>query len=177
MTALEIVFKSIENLTPLELEEMNEVDHLAFYEEDGDDDWWQEWAPPQMRWLMKEEGHVVSTVGLIRREILAGEIRLRIGGIGGVATRPDRQRLGYAARLMEASAQFMQSDPWFQYGMLFCDQNRIPYYSTCRYVLISNELYVRRNEARQPFTDSCMVLDLRGEPFPGGVVDCLGLPW
>ncbi len=97
MSGLEIVFKPLEELTPLELEEMNEVDHLAFYEEDGDENWWQHWASPTLRWLGKVDGMVVSTVGLIRREILVGGNPFQIGGIGGVATRPDKQCLGYAA--------------------------------------------------------------------------------
>jgi predicted N-acetyltransferase YhbS len=172
-----IVFKNLEALTPSELEEMNEVDHLAFFEEDGNDDWWQDWAAPTMRFLGKEDGRVVSTVGLIRREILVGEISYRVGGIGGVATRPDRQQLGYAGKLMAASKRFMKDDPWYQYGMLFCDPKRIPYYQKSGYVRISNPLYVRRDSDRHLFPDPCLVLNLRGNPFPPGEVDCMGLPW
>ena len=89
-TNFEIVFKNIGELTPTEHEEMSEVDHLAFFEEDGDDDW-SRWASPTMRFLGKEDNRVVSTVGLIQREILVEGIPYRIGGVGGVATRPDRR--------------------------------------------------------------------------------------
>ncbi len=173
----EVVFKKLEELTPSELEEMNEVDHLAFFEEDGDDDWWQDWAAPTMRFLGKENGKVVSTVGLIRREILAGGKSYRIGGIGGVATRPDRQRLGYARKLLTESTKFMRFDLWYQYGMLFCDPKRIPYYTKCGYSLIHNSVFVWRGEERKSFSESCMVIDLHGLAFPEGEVDCKGLPW
>jgi predicted N-acetyltransferase YhbS len=177
MSSLEIVFKKVEELTPQELVEMNEVDHLAFYEEDGDDPWWQEWATPEMRFLGKEAGLVVSTVGLIRREILVGEKVCHIGGIGGVATLPARQRMGFAGRLMEASTDHMRYDPWYEYGMLFCDPKRISYYAKSGYSLIENRIYVRRNGERVSFVDTCMALPLRGLEFPAGDVDCQGLPW
>jgi GNAT superfamily N-acetyltransferase len=173
----EIVFKNLEELTASELEEMNEVDHLAFFEEDGDDDWWQDWAAPTMRFLGKEDGRVVSTVGLIRREILVGGKPSRIGGIGGVATRPDRQKMGYAGKLLVESTRFMLSDTWYQYGILFCDPKRIPFYQKSGYTRITNSLYVRRESDRHLFPDPCLALDLRGLPFPEGEVDCLGLPW
>jgi GNAT superfamily N-acetyltransferase len=173
----EIVFKNIGELTPTEHEEMNEVDHLAFFEEDGDDDWWQDWASPTMRFLGKEDNRVVSTVGLIQREILVEGIPYRIGGVGGVATRPDRQKLGYAGRLLTETKRFMNDDPWYEYGMLFCDPKRIPYYQKSGYERISNSLYVRRESDRQLFPDPCLVLDLRGNIFPPGEVDCMGLPW
>jgi len=173
----EIVHKNLEELTPPELEEMNEVDLLAFYEEDGDEDWWQDWASPTIRFLGKENGRVVSTVGLIRREIVVGGIPYRIGGVGGVATRPDKQQLGYAGRLLAESTRFMKNDPWYQYAMLFCDPKRIPYYQKSGYAQITNPLYVRRESDRHLFPDPCMALELREYPFPIGEVDCMGLPW
>jgi GNAT superfamily N-acetyltransferase len=177
MMDLEIVFRNLEDLSPMELEEMNEVDHLAFYEEDGDDDWWKNWASPIIRFLGKENGRVVSTVGLIRREILVDGKPYCIGGIGGVATCPDRQKLGYAALLMAESTRYMKMEPDYQFGMLFCDPKRIPYYEKCGYEQISNEVYVWRGNERHLFPDTCMALELREYPFPLGDVDCMGLPW
>jgi GNAT superfamily N-acetyltransferase len=177
VSELEIVFKPLEKLTPLELEEMNEVDHLAFFEEDGDENWWQDWAAPTLRFLGKMDGRVVSTVGLIRREILVGGNPYRIGGVGGVATRPDKQQLGYASRLLAEATRIMTEDLWFQYAMLFCDPKRVPYYQKSGYARITNPLFVRRESDRHMFPDPCMVLVLRGIPFPPGEVDCMGLPW
>ena len=177
MMGLEIVFRNLEDLSPLELEEMNEVDHLAFYEEDGDDDWWKDWASPTMRFLGKENGSVVSTVGLIRREILVDGKPYGIGGIGGVATRPDRQKMGYAALLLAESTRYMRTEPNYQFGMLFCDPKRISYYKKCGYDQISNQVYVRRGNERHLFPDPCMALELWEFPFPIGEVDCMGLPW
>jgi predicted N-acetyltransferase YhbS len=177
MSPLEIVVKNLGDLTPLELEEMNEVDHLAFFEEDGDEDWWQDWQTPELRFLGMVGGRVVSTVGLIRREILVDSDPIRVGGIGGVATRPDRQRQGYAGKLLAESEKFMRTDPWYEYGMLFCDPKRVPYYAKFGYSTIQNRLFVRRNGERVHFPDTCMVLNLSGDSFPSGEVDCMGLPW
>lgn len=177
MSDLEIVFRKVEELSPQELLEMNEVDHLAFYEEDGDDPWWQEWAAPEMRFLGKEADLVVSTVGLIRREIQVGGKICRIGGIGGVATLPAKQRMGFAGQLMEACTAYIRNDPWYDYGMLFCDPKRIAYYAKSGYALIGNRIFVHRDGERVLFVDTCMALSLRGLEFPAGDVDCQGLPW
>jgi aminoglycoside 2'-N-acetyltransferase I len=174
---LEIMVRKITDLNPREQEEMSLIDHLAFYEEDGDNDWWQDWSPSEICFLGKEEGKIVSNVGLITREVLVNGEPIMIGGIGGVMTRPDRQYRGYAAKLLEEAREFMLADPIYQFGMLFCEPKRAHFYSKAGYVTKTNPVFVRRDGKRKAFPDHFMVLELRGEPFPKGDVDCMGLPW
>jgi aminoglycoside 2'-N-acetyltransferase I len=174
---LEVLVKKMEELTSREREELNLVDHLAFFEEDGDSDWWKDWATSEICFLGREAGKIVSNVGMITREILVGGIPVTVGGIGGVATRPDRQRQGFAAALLAESQKYMAADPVYQFGMLFCDPKRTVYYGKSGYRQMTNQVFIRRGTERHLFPDTFMVLELRGYPFPEGEVDCMGLPW
>lgn len=177
MAELEIVFRRSAELTSDESTQLDEVDHLAFSEviEEAPD--FSEWAMPELHFLGKLDGRVVSNVGLITRTIRVAGSPLVIGGIGGVATLPIYQRSGYARQLMDESSRFMHSHREYEYGMLFCSNERIPYYNRCGYRVIDNPVFVLQGGTRQPFKDTCMVLELRGKPFPEGEVDCQGLPW
>lgn len=174
---LEIFFRRVMDLTTEERTQLDEVDHLAFSEvidasADG-----MEWVTPELHFLGKLDGKVVSNVGLITRSILVAGKVVIIGGIGGVATHPKLQRQGYARQLMDEAGRYMLKHSEYEFGMLFCDIIRVPYYRQCGYRVIDNPIFITPKGIRQPFHDTCMVLELRGKPFPHGEVDCQGLPW
>lgn len=177
MAELEIVIRSKSDLSPEERVQVDEVDRLAFSEimDEASDE--MDWIAPEMHFLGKHAGRVVSNVGLIMRKILVNAEPVVIGGIGGVATLPEMQRRGYAGLLMDEAARYMKEHSEYQYGMLFCDDSRVPYYKRLGYLRIDNRVFIRRNGKTEPFADTCMVLELRGNPFPKGEVDCQGLPW
>lgn len=177
MAGLEIVFRKKADLTPEERVQVDEVDRLAFDDVLGGEAEEMEWVAPELHFLGKLEGRVISNVGLITRAILVGGERVTIGGIGGVATLPEMQRHGYAGSLMDEAARYMKEHSDYRYGMLFCDVSRVPYYNRFGYQRIDNPVFIKRNGKTEPFLDICMVLDLRGLPFPKGEVDCQGLPW
>ncbi len=50
----------------------------------------------------------VSSLGVYDRDIRIGDRVVRLGGIGGVGTRPEHRMKGYARRVLDASIEFMR---------------------------------------------------------------------
>jgi len=153
------------------------LDHVAFSEEELtlEDD--ISWEPSMLHFLGKIEGQIVSNVGLIKREILAGSRRLVVGGIGGVATLPLFRRRGYAIQLLEQANDYLKKNHEFLFGMLFCAPEKTHYYARSGYVEVHNPLYIHLKGERKLFKDTKMVLQISEIPWPEGEVDILGLPW
>ncbi|MFP3904651.1 MAG: GNAT family N-acetyltransferase, partial [Armatimonadota bacterium] len=65
-----------------------------------------------------EDGRIVSAVRVANRPVRIGEIRVEIGGIGGVSTHPDYRGRGYCTALLEAQIEYMQQQE-YDISMLF----------------------------------------------------------
>lgn len=59
-------------------------------------------APPDLRWVLMEEGEALAHVALYERLLLTDEGPLRAGGIGQVCVAPERRGRGMARALLEA---------------------------------------------------------------------------
>ena len=93
--AFQIVVRHSENLTEDENQQIEEVDHLAFAGGPADD---FDWASPEWFVIGKLAGRVVSIVGILKRRIQVGDTSLVVGGVGGVATHPEKSAPGFCKR-------------------------------------------------------------------------------
>lgn len=174
---LEINFRRTEDLSPEELAQSQEVEDLAFCGDALNDAKDREWEMPELHLLGKLKGRVVSVVDLIPRTITVSGKPVRVCGIGGVATHPQYQRNGYARTLLMEAERIMRGQADYEYGMLFCDSELIPYYNKSGYRVIENPIFALKKGVLEVLPYTCMVLELRGISFPKGEVDCQGLPW
>jgi aminoglycoside 2'-N-acetyltransferase I len=113
-------------------------------------------AYPEWRVLVRADPEgVVSHVGIQRREITWNGRKMRAGGIGGVLTREDSRRRGYASVALNAAIQTLKDEGATDFALLFCDQpeGRIRFQATAPYVY-----------------------KLKRAPL-GGVIDLCGQPW
>lgn len=63
---------------------------------------------PDDHFIVREDGRLVSHVGLFSMQAVADGSEVRVGGIGDVATHPDYQGKGYMGKLMEFAATKMK---------------------------------------------------------------------
>ena len=87
------------------------------------------WAQADKRVLVVEEqGEVLCHVGLYLRDATWDDRVVRIGGIGGVATRTDSRRRGLAGSAMQRAAQEMRDVERVDFGFLTCAPHHVPFY-------------------------------------------------
>jgi len=170
---LQIIIRHSENLSEKENREIEEVDHLAFTGPPDDIDW----ASPELFVVGKLAGQVVSIVGILKRRIRVGETFLDIGGVGGVATHPDYQRRGFGTALLQRAAVFMQTEIGLDFGMLFCDQNMVSFYSKLGWQAAQAEVVFDFHGTKRLFRGETMLLVLGEQPWPSGSIDLRGTPW
>jgi GNAT superfamily N-acetyltransferase len=136
-----------------------------------------EWAGCTLQFLGFLDGKLVSKVGILPHTITVGGQPVRIAGIGSVATYPEFQRRGFAAQLMSAAGAYIQANPDYDFGMLFCSEKRSLYYAKFGWLRIHNPLFILQKEGRRVFRVPAMVLPRAGKNWPEGEVNTCGLPW
>ena len=116
-------------------------------------------------------------VGIIFRTVTWNGRKVQIGGIGGVATREDCRRRGYAGLALGAAIQTMRDHEAVQFAMLFCEPHNFAFYQSRGWHPFSGEIYAEQPEGRIRFEAMApFVFDISRAPRDG-TVDLCGLPW
>src|SRR5664279_3843052 len=80
------------------------------------------WADADLRVLIDAPaGGLACHVGIYFRTVTWNGRRFPIGGIGGVATRPDCRRQGFASIALNAAIQTLRDHEAVQFVLLFCE--------------------------------------------------------
>jgi aminoglycoside 2'-N-acetyltransferase I len=143
-------------------------------------------ADADLRVLVQAEGEgAICHVGIFRREITWNGRKAHAGGIGGVATRENYQRRGYASIALNAAIQTLKDEGATDFALLFCGPDLAPFYVKRGWKPFDGEIYAEqpqkgvqegvrervRFDAIAPY-----VCDIRRAPRQG-VIDLCGLPW
>ena len=127
--------------------------------------------------VLDESEEVLCHVGIYRREVTWNGRKLRAGGIGGVLTREDRRRRGYASIALNAALQTLKHEGATDFGLLFCEPHNAPFYMSRGWKPFEGEIYAEQPEGRVRFDAIApYVYHLKRMP-PRGVIDLGGLPW
>jgi predicted acetyltransferase len=136
------------------------------------------WADADLRVLIEApEGGLACHVGIYFRTVTWNGRKFHIGGIGGVTTRADCRRRGYASIALDAAVQTMRDHEAVQFALLFCEPHNFAFYQSRGWHPFPGEVYAEqpdgkiRFEAMAPF-----VFDLKRAPRQG-TIDLCGLPW
>lgn len=137
-----------------------------------------EWANPDLRVMIETpEGQLVCHAGIYRRTGTWKGRKVRIGGIGGVATYPEHRKRGYAGIALAAAIQTLRDEHSTDFVLLVCQPHNFAFYEKRGWHPFNGELHVEQNgkhvrfEAMAPY-----VFDMRLRPRDG-VIDLCGLPW
>lgn len=135
-------------------------------------------AHAELRVLVQAEAEgVVCHVGIHRREVKWNGRKMRAGGIGGVLTREDKRRRGYASIALNAAIQTLKDEGSTDFALLFCEPHNVPFYVGRGWKPFEGEIYAEQPAGRIRFDAIApYVYDIRRAPRQG-VIDLCGLPW
>jgi aminoglycoside 2'-N-acetyltransferase I len=127
--------------------------------------------------VQAEPEEVVCHVGIYRREVTWNGRKFKVGGIGGVATREDSRRKGYASIALNAAVQTLKDEGATDFGLLFCEPHNAPFYMGRGWKPFEGEIWCEQPEGRVRFeVIAPYVYHIKRAP-PTGVIDLCGLPW
>ncbi len=135
-------------------------------------------AYPEWRVLVQSDAEgVVSHVGIQRREVKWNGRKMRAGGIGGVLTREDHRRKGYASVALNAAVQTLKDEGSTDFALLFCEPHNAAFYVGRGWKPFDGEVWCEQPGGRVRFEATApYVLQIRRAPLRG-TIDLCGLPW
>ena len=136
------------------------------------------WANADLRVLIEDaSGSIVCHAGIYFRTITWNDRKVQIGGIGGVATRPDCRRLGYASVALNAAIQTLRDQEAVRFAMLFCEPHNVAFYEKRGWHPFTGEIYAEQPGGKVRFEAMApLIFDFVRAPKQG-VIDLCGLPW
>jgi GNAT superfamily N-acetyltransferase len=137
------------------------------------------WADADLRVLIDtDDGELACHTGIFFRTATWNGQKVHIGGIGGVATRADCRRRGYASIALEAAVHTMRDHDTAQFALLFCEPSMSEFYRSRGWHAFGGTIYAEQPEGRIRFDVMvAMVLDLKRRAPTLGTLDLNGLPW
>jgi GNAT superfamily N-acetyltransferase len=170
---MRIEIKSTSSLTPAQ--EKDILDWLLETFSDITDDY--EWSAVDWHVLVWADGEMASHVEIVDRIGTVEGRRVKLGGIGGVMTRPKWQGRGYSSVALEAATAFMRDELGTEFRLLMCDQEMIPFYSHLGWQVVEGPLVFDQPGGKVTFDEVTMVLPCTKQEWPQGTIDLCGLPW
>ena len=140
------------------------------------------WAHADLRVLIdaaeeSDKPGLACHVGIYFRTIVWNGHKIHVGGIGGVMTREDCRRRGYASVALDAAIRTMRDNEAARFALLFCEPHNFAFYDARGWHKFTGEVYAEqpggriRFEAMAPF-----VFEISRAPRDG-TIDLCGLPW
>ncbi|MBP7863536.1 GNAT family N-acetyltransferase [bacterium] len=137
-----------------------------------------EWASPQwcsICWDYDEQA--LSYVGAIIRIAMMNDVKVKIGGIGGVKTHTSARKLGLASQTIEKTLDFFKEQR-VDFALLVCESNLVPLYERMGWQTYEGEVLVSQKGKIDKFTFNLPMLKSVCSPVPmGGVINLMGPPW
>jgi ribosomal protein S18 acetylase RimI-like enzyme len=171
---MNIEIRATNQIPKVELDHMNGWVAQVFA---GSDDQDMQWSTDDWHVTVRVDGQVVSRVGIVERMGAVNGTPVKLGGIGGVATRPEFRRCGYAEAALRTAAEFMRAQLRVEFGLLICGDKMIHYYGKLGWQIVPGPMQFDQPQGKVTFTDTVMILPCNARDWPPGVIDLCGPPW
>jgi aminoglycoside 2'-N-acetyltransferase I len=135
------------------------------------------WAPAHYYVLINRDGQLVGRLGVLDSKVSVGNQIIRVGGIGGVATKPGFRHRGVASAMLARAAEFMKNDLGVEFGLLLCRHEVSPVYAKMGWIMVVGPTTFTRAGVTSTYPYDTMTLPLADKVWPSGPIDMLGLPW
>jgi hypothetical protein len=137
------------------------------------------WARADSRVLnINCHNDVIGHAGIYLRNAAFDGRPVKIGGVGGVATRLDCRGQGIASEVVREAVRKMRDTHDVDFVVLFCEPRHAPLYKRLGWHLFEGKVFVeqpRQGRVRFGVTDA-FVFDLKIAPR-AGILNLCGLPW
>jgi aminoglycoside 2'-N-acetyltransferase I len=135
------------------------------------------WRAPDY-YVLRYLGHeLVGQLGVLDTKVsVPGEV-VRVGGIGGVATKPEFRHRGVASAMLSRAAEFMKSELKVEFGLLLCRHEVTPVYAKLGWIVVPGPTTFTRAGVAATYPNDTMILRLAEKTWPFGPIDMQGLPW
>lgn len=135
------------------------------------------WAPADYYVLLNRDGQLVGRLGVLDSKVSVANQTIRVGGIGGVATKSGFRHRGVASAMLARAAEFMKSELRVEFGLLLCRHEMSPVYAKMGWVIVLGPTTFTRAGVAAKYPNDTMILPLAEKRWPSGAIDMLGLPW
>lgn len=135
------------------------------------------WRPKDYHFITEEDGRPLSHVGVVQAWVDVNGRRLRVGGIGGVVTRPEAQGRHLVHAAMQQASAFICHELGAEFGMLFCLPRLEPFYARQGWQALEDEIEIEQPAGRVVWPFRVMVKPCGERVWPSGRVEVEGLPW
>jgi predicted acetyltransferase len=127
--------------------------------------------------IFNSDEELIGHIGIFSRDAMWGTCAVKVGGIGGVATREDCRRQGVASARMRCASREMRDAHSVYFALLFCEQRHAPVYEKLGWQKFEGAVFVMQPQGRVRFdVTEPFILDVNLAPR-NGVIDLCGLPW
>jgi len=161
------------NLTPQEQDFIDAWLNQAFAGVGGDTEWVRgDWSA-----IVRNCGHVVSQVEVLKRMVRVNDQPLNVGGIANVATLDGWKRQGLASKAMHKAVDFVCSTLGADFGLLVCEHQLISFYEQLGWYTVAGPVVASQSEGKIVLPEETMVYSCHDSQWPSGEIDLCGLPW
>jgi GNAT superfamily N-acetyltransferase len=136
-----------------------------------------QWRPKDLRFLMYDQGELVSHAGILKHVVNVNGESVLVAGLGGVVTVPEAQRRGFARQLVQHAMRHAESEWKVDAGLLFCRLAMVAYYEALGWQIVENPVMIQQPGGNIPSPLQVMVLPFGDMSWPSGVVELQSLPW
>jgi len=135
------------------------------------------WSKVDWHVLLWEGDELASHIEIIERTATVGSRPVRLGGIGGVATRVQWRRRGLAEAALKTAQAFLREKLAVEFGLLVCGEILIHYYAKFGWKLLERTMLIDQPQGKVTYSEPIMILPVCKQDWPAGEIDLCGLPW
>lgn len=136
-------------------------------------------APPSWSVFVKADQHIVTHAGVLYRVIQVGDVRVPVGGIGGMMVLPEWRGRGYARLAMAHATAFIAAQLWAPFALVICPREHTGFYEALGWRVAEAPIWCAQPGDRVMLANEVAVyLACQGDAeWPGGPIDLCGAPW
>lgn len=137
------------------------------------------WGEAEMSAQIRDEnGRIVSTAGVLFRDVLSDGAQERVAGVCEVATLPEYRGQGLGERVMRRVQRVILDDTTVEFGLLLCPPERIGWYGKLGWERFEGEIMCLHGDVRQVFSGGIpMTFGRDGGRIWPQIIDLQGDPW